>query len=41
MEKTLAAPNRYHATGVKMDNYHVTKAEDKWVLTKEGNSRAS
>lgn len=24
-----------------MGNYYVTKAEDKWVLTKEGNSRPS
>ena len=24
-----------------MDNYHVTKDDDKWKLTKEGNRRAS
>lgn len=24
-----------------MDNYHITKDEDRWKLTKEGNERAS
>ena len=24
-----------------MDNYHITKKDDKWALTKEGNERAS
>ncbi len=24
-----------------MNNYHITKEEDKWKLTKEGNARAS
>lgn len=24
-----------------MDNYHITKDDDKWKLTKEGNDRAS
>jgi hypothetical protein len=24
-----------------MDNYHITKGDDKWKLTKEGNDRAS
>lgn len=24
-----------------MENYHITKHEDKWILTKEGNSRPS
>ncbi|TAN65967.1 MAG: DUF2188 domain-containing protein [Methylobacter sp.] len=24
-----------------MDNYHITKDEDKWKLTKEGNQRPS